>query len=104
MNHKAATAAIVLAAALTGAPLLASAQPVIGVQIGVQSEARAHPRIVQAIRQAEASYRMLQGAPDVFGGRKAMAMADLRRAIHSMRAALFYRLNMDDRAIDAAVF
>jgi hypothetical protein len=98
-NLKAATMAAALAGALMGAPLLASAQP-----FSIAGEAAAHPRIVQAIRQSEAAYRLLQAAPDDFGGRKAQAMMDLRRAIHSMRAALFFRMHLDDRAIDAAVF
>jgi hypothetical protein len=98
MNSKAITMALALA--ITGAPLLASAQPMLGIR----QEAAAHPRIVQAIRQAENSLRLLQAAPDDFGGRKARAISDLQRAIHSMRAALFFRLRMDDRAIDAAQF
>jgi hypothetical protein len=98
INHKAATIAAALA--LTSAPLLAAAQPMLSVR----SEAAAHPRIVQAIRQSEAALRLLQAAPDDFGGRKARAVGDLQRAIHSMRAALFFRLRMDDRALDAAQF
>jgi len=82
------------------APQMAAAQPALTVQ----SEAAAHPRIVQAIHQMEASYRELQAAPADFGGNKAQAMSDLQRAIHSLRKALFYRLQLDDRAIDSAQF
>jgi len=59
---------------------------------------------VEAIHHAEAALRLLQAAPDDFGGRKARAMDDLRRSIHSLRAALFFRAHMDDAAIDAAQF
>ena len=82
------------------APQMAAAQPVLTVQ----SEVAAHPRIVLAIHQMEASYRELQAAPDDFGGNKAQAMSDLQNAIHSLRKALFYRLRLDDRAVDAAQF
>ena len=82
------------------APQIASAQPLVTVQ----SEAAAHPRIVRAIREMEATYRDLQAAPDDFGGNKAQAMSDLRSAIHSLRRALFFRLHMDDAALDAAQF
>ena len=81
-------------------PQIAAAQP----QPTVQAEAAAHPRIVHAIRQSEAAYQDLAAAPDDFGGNKARAMADLRTAIHSMRRALFFRLHMDDAAVDAAQF
>ena len=100
INLKVATMAAALAATTALAPIVASAQPMVDYR----QEAAAHPRMVQAIRQAEGSLRLLQAAPDDFGGRKARAISDLRQAIHSMRAALFFRLHMDDRAIDAAQF
>lgn len=87
-------------ASIAALPQAAAAQPMITVQ----SEAAAHPRIVKAIRDMENAYRALQAAPDDFGGDKAQAMADLRTAIHSARRALFFRLHMDDAAIDAARF
>jgi len=91
-----AVASVALAVALAGAST-ALAQP----QVSIQQEEQAHPRIVQAIRDAEGSLAKLREAPDDFGGRKAKAIADLQTAIHSMRAALFYRLHMDDAALDA---
>lgn len=93
------TAAI--AVALAVAPLAASAQP---MGPGFRAEAAMHPRMVSAIRQAEGALAQLQSAPDEFGGRKARAIDDLRRAIHSMRVALFYRMHVDDNAIDSAMF
>jgi hypothetical protein len=44
----------------------------------------------------------LEAAPDDFGGNKAAAIADTRKAIHSLKRALYYRLKMDDAAIDNA--
>ena len=82
------------------APQIASAQPALTIQ----QEAQAHPRIVKAIHDSEGALRALEAAPDDFGGHKAQAIADLRKAIHSMRKALFFRLRMDDAAIDAAQF
>ena len=46
--------------------------------------------------------RLLEAAPDDFGGNKAAAVADTHRAIHSLKRALYYRLKMDDAAIDSA--
>lgn len=73
-------------------------------QLTIQQEAHAHPRIVAAIHDSEGALKKLEAAPDDFGGKKGQAINDLKQAIHSMRAALFYRLNMDDAAIDAANF
>jgi hypothetical protein len=96
----AVTAALSLAGifGVAALPQTAAAQP----QLTIQSEAAAHPRIVQGIRQMEATLHDLDAAPDDFGGNKAKAEADLRTAIHSLRKALFFRLHMDDDAIDRA--
>ena len=56
------------------------------------------------VHDTEGALRELQAAPDDFGGNKAAAIADTKRAIHSMRKALFFRLRMDDAALDAAQF
>jgi prophage DNA circulation protein len=95
----AAAFTMVVAMGMAALPQAASAQPYT-----VQSEMASHPRIVEAIRHMEAAYQLLQQAPYNFGGNKAQAMADTRRAIHSLRRALFYRLNWDDAAIDRYVF
>lgn len=98
--------AVMLIAASTGAaPMSAIAQPAPPPYwgppgISPQSEERAHPRIVWAIRQLQVVYRDLQAAPDNFGGNKAQAMADVVQAIHSLKRALYYRLRMDDQALD----
>jgi hypothetical protein len=96
------TAAFGMASALGVAalPQAAAAQP----QLSLQAEAAAHPNIVKAIHDMESAYRALQAAPDDFGGNKARALADTRTAIHSLRRALFFRMHMDDDAIDRAQF
>jgi hypothetical protein len=70
-------------------------------QLTIQQEEHAHPGMVAAIRESEDALAKLRAAGDDFGGRRAKAIQDLKTAIHSMRAALFYRLNLDDAAIDA---
>ena len=66
---------------VAAAPMMANAQP----RLTIQSERAVHPNIVHD-----------------FGGNKAQAMSDTRQAIHSLKKALYYRLNMDDAAIDRA--
>jgi len=81
---------------LMALPLLASAQP----QLTIQTEEAAHPRIVAALRNMQAGLRELQAAPDDFGGNKAQAIRDIQVAVHSLRKCLYFRLHMDDAAID----
>jgi hypothetical protein len=85
---------------LTALPQTAAAQPSPAMQV----EMTAHPNMVEAIRDMQAAYRALDRAPDTFGGHKAAAMADLQRAIRSAKRALFYRIRMDDAALDRLFF
>ena len=89
-------AGVLLGMGLCAQPMLVSAAP------SVQSERAAHPRIVAAIREMKEALRELEAAPDDFGGNKAAAIADTRKAIHSLKKALYFRLKMDDEAIDRA--
>jgi hypothetical protein len=99
MNSRSKIAAgVLLGMGLCAQPMLASADPALSVQ----SERAAHPRIVAAIREMKEALRELEAAPDDFGGNKAVAIADTRRAIHSLKKALYFRLKMDDEAIDRA--
>jgi hypothetical protein len=91
-------AGMLLGIGLCAQPMLASAAP----GLSVQSERAAHPRIVAAIHNMKEALRELEAAPDDFGGNKAAAIADTRRAIHSLKKALYFRLKMDDEAIDRA--
>jgi hypothetical protein len=96
--EKTMAAAVLLGMGLCAQPMMASA----AAQLSIQSERAAHPRLVEAIRMLQDGLRELEAAPDDFGGNKAAAIADTRRAIHSLKRALYYRLKMDDAAIDNA--
>jgi hypothetical protein len=86
------------AAVLLGAlSLSASAAP----PLSIQGEEAAHPRIVAAIHHMKEALHEMEAAPDDFGGNKAAAIHDTRVALHSLRKALYFRLHMDDAAIDA---
>lgn len=88
--------AVVAALAVGGTPMTAAAAP----QLSIQQEDAAHPRIVEAIHHMKEALREMEAAPDDFGGNKAAAIHDAKVAIHSLRKALYYRLHMDDAAID----
>jgi hypothetical protein len=90
------SSACALALAFGALPGMASAAP----QMSVQSEEAAHPRIVEAIHHMQEALRLMDAAPDDFGGNKAAAIHDCKVAIHSLRKALYFRLHMDDAAID----
>jgi hypothetical protein len=91
-------AAVLVALAIAGPPTAAFAAP----QLTIQSEQAAHPRIEKAIKDMEEGLKALEGAPIDFGGNKAAAIKDLHAAIHSLKKALYFRLKMDDAAIDKA--
>ncbi len=97
INHLTLTG-MVLGLGFATLPLTASAAP----ELTIQQERAAHPRIVEAIKLMQESLRELEAAPHDFGGNKAAAIADTRKAIHSLKKALYFRLKMDDAAIDRA--
>jgi len=90
------TGALSAAMALGALAMSASAAP----QLTMQSEEAAHPRIVEAIHHMKEALHEMEAAPDDFGGNKARAINDTKVAIHSLKKALYYRLHMDDAAID----
>jgi hypothetical protein len=92
----AGAAAALMALAIGGPSTVAFAAP----QVSIQSEEAAHPRVVKAIHEMREALRDLEAAPDDFGGNKAAAIRDIRAAIHSMKKALYFRLHMDDEALD----
>jgi len=95
MNKMIATGLLV-GLGLAAQPMVASAAP----ELSIQSERAAHPRIVEAINHMNEALREMEAAPDDFGGNKAVAISDTRRAIHSLKKALYFRLKLDDAAID----
>jgi len=83
---------------LAGHSISAFAEP----QLTIKQEDAAHPRIVRAIHEMREALKELREAPHDFGGNKAAAIHDTELAIHSLKKALYYRLKMDDAAIDRA--
>ena len=61
----------------------------------MKDEMREHPRIVKAMRDLEDAIRYMEAAPHDFGGHKAEAIADSRRALESLRRAVQYREHHD---------
>ena len=88
--------AVLSSLALGAVPLVASAAP----ELTIQSERAAHPRLDKAVHDMQDALKELQAAPDDFGGNKGSAITDTQAAIHSLKKALYYRLKMDDAAID----
>lgn len=87
------TIAVALATGLLLAPVgttFANAQT-------VRSEAVAHPRIAQAIRDIEDAVAYMEAAPNNFGGHKAAAINASREAVRQLRAALEFRAEEDRR-------
>lgn len=97
LTSRAVAAALALAS-LSLPPVTLHAAP----QLTIQSERAAHPRLAKTITDLEDADRSLQADPDDFGGHKAKALEDLHTAIHSLKRALYYRLKLDDAALDAA--
>ena len=65
-------------------------------QQNVKTEASEHPRIVSAIKELESAIDYLEKAPSDFGGYKAQAIADSKKAVVSLRHALEYRAKADN--------
>lgn len=66
------------------------------VQQNRKTEAARHPRIENAIRELESAIDYLEKAPDNFGGYKAQAIADSKRAVISLKQALNHRAKVDN--------
>jgi hypothetical protein len=66
-------------------------------QQNVKSEASEHPRIVSAIKELEGAIDYLEKAPSDFGGYKAQAIDDSKKAVVSLRHALQYRAKVDNK-------
>ncbi len=75
--------------------ILAAAQ--VHSQATMGSEKAHHPRIAHAIQALEGAIQYLEAAPHDFGGHKAAAIQDSRRALEQLRLALQYREKVDDR-------
>jgi chaperonin cofactor prefoldin len=68
----------------------------IYVQQNRHTEAAKHPKIETAIRELESAIDYLEKAPDDFGGYKAQAIVDSKKAVASLKQALNYRAKADN--------
>ncbi len=84
--------------ALFGTFLLASLAfaPLGLAQQNARSEFGEHPRIANAVRALEGAIEYMEHAPHDFGGHKAQAIADSRKAIEQLREAMKYRAAEDN--------
>ncbi len=62
-----------------------------------QTEAKEHPRIEKAIHELEDAIDYMEKAPDDFGGYKAQAIKDSKKAVESLKLALKYRAHQDNK-------
>lgn len=67
------------------------------VQQNMKSEANEHPRIEKAIHELEGAIEYMEKAPHDFGGHKAEAIADSKKAVQSLKLALAYRAKEDNK-------
>lgn len=65
-------------------------------QQSAKSEFGKHPRIANAVRALEGAIEYMEHAPHDFGGHKAQAIADSRKAVQQLREAMQYRATQDN--------
>lgn len=100
VNFKTMTSNVILLMVTIGVTLFSSMSAYANPQVTMQQERAAHPNLVKAIDELKAALKALEAAPDNFGGNKAIAIANIKQSIHSLKKALYYRLNMSDADID----
>ncbi len=61
-----------------------------------KTEAAEHPRIKKAIHEMEDAIDYMEKAPHDFGGHKAEAIKDTKKAVESLKLALAYRAKADN--------
>jgi hypothetical protein len=66
------------------------------VQQNKRTEAARHPRIETAIKELESAIDYMEKAPDDFGGYKAQAITDSKKAVASLKQALNFRAKVDN--------
>ena len=76
---------------VTSAPVMA--------QVTMAGEKAAHPRIAKAIHDLEDAIAYMEAAPHDFGGHKAAAIGDSKKAIIQLKEALKYREVQDERKL-----
>jgi hypothetical protein len=86
----------VLAAGIWGAFMSAAMLPAAAQAQTLEGERAAHPELVRAEIHLKEAIRALEAAPGDYAGHKGVAITDARRALHSLRAALYFRLKADE--------
>ena len=66
-------------------------------QHNAKNEEMHHPRIEKAIHELEDAVDYLEKAPHDFGGYKAQAIKDSKQAIQSLKLAMKYRAEKDNK-------
>jgi hypothetical protein len=61
----------------------------------MRAEEARYPNMTNAMHEVEAAMNHLNSAPGIFGGHKAQAAADLKKAWISLRKALYFALYQD---------
>jgi|SRR5450432_1795564 len=79
--------------------IVGSRQPSPAEALLMSAEETNHPNITNAMHDIEKSIKFLSDAPDNFGGHKAQAETDLKKAWISLRKALYYRLYQDTEIV-----
>ena len=74
---------------VTSAPVMAQAT--------MAGEKAAHPRIMKAIKALENAIAYMEAAPHDFGGHKAAAIGDSKKAVIQLKEALKYREVQDEK-------
>ena len=69
----------------------------VSYQQKAKTEASKHPKIESAIKELEGAIDYMEKAPDNFGGFKAQAIADSKKAVLSLKQALEYRAKEDNK-------
>ena len=82
---------------LVAALAFATTGAVVVAQQNMRTEAGEHPRIAKAIHDLEDAVAYMEKAPHDFGGHKADAIRDSKRAIDQLKLALQYRAKQDNK-------
>ncbi len=82
---------------LIAALAFATTGAVVVAQQNMKTEAGEHPRIAKAIHDLEDAVAYMEKAPHDFGGHKADAIRDSKRAIDQLKLALQYRAKQDNK-------
>lgn len=61
------------------------------------AEKAQHPRLAHAIRALEGAIEYMEAAPHDFGGHRAAALQDSKKALEQLRLALQYREQVDNK-------